>query len=791
MMRLMALLGAIAVTLTSVMSLADAQAFTYQGFLRNSGTPANGSFNMTFRLYDVASGGTPLATFGPTSVPVNNGLFTVELNFPPSVWNGGTRYLEILVNATLLTPRVKISPTPYAATLRMFDSGFSNPDRMVITHSPEYTNWGLQYRDSDDTFHFLAGGVSQVRIGLGDGRVGIGTASPTTALDVAGTTRTTGFQLPTGAAAGRVLTSDASGTASWQALPSGASVWTVSGSNIYNNNTGKVGIGTTTPITRLHVFGGDWDTSATEGDFAIGDSNHRLKMGISLGGAGAGHATIAAQGGVNALSLGAGTTLTSQRTLTILGTGRVGIGTTSPSTKLHVVDTGTAVSAVSTATTGTTYGGYFASNSTAGTGVVGYVTATTGTTYGVFGQSDSIEGTGVYGRATATSGINYGVYGLSASPNGTGVFGWATATTGFTYGVIGQSASTSGTGVVGSATAITGINYGVLGESLSTEGRGVVGSATATTGITYGGYFESASGEGFGVVGSATATWGYTYGVFGRSDSPYGKGVLGRAYATTGVNYGVYGLSSSTDGRGVFGWATATTGAAWGVYGRSESTSGRAVVGIANATTGTTYGGHFENVSPYGRGVVGSATATLGNTVGVYGRCDSPDGYGVYSVGRFAATGTKAFQIDHPLQPETYYLNHFCTEAPEPLNAYSGNVVTDAQGYAVVRLPDYFESINRDFRYQLTVIGEFAQAIVSQKIRNNQFVIRTDKPFIEVSWRVEAVRNDRWVQQYGFQTEQEKEKEIQGRYLHPELYGQPKERGIHYHPEPERNETPK
>ncbi len=68
----------------------------------------------------------------------------------------------------------------------------------------------------------------------------------------------------------------------------------------------------------------------------------------------------------------------------------------------------------------------------------------------------------------------------------------------------------------------------------------------------------------------------------------------------------------------------------------------------------------------------------------------------------------------------------------------------------------------------------------------NQFVIRTSKPFVEVSWEVKAIRDDHWVQEYGFQTEQEKEDEIKGKYLNPELYGQPKERGIHYRPEPER-----
>lgn len=123
---------------------------------------------------------------------------------------------------------------------------------------------------------------------------------------------------------------------------------------------------------------------------------------------------------------------------------------------------------------------------------------------------------------------------------------------------------------------------------------------------------------------------------------------------------------------------------------------------------------------------------------------------------------------------------------------YRGNVVTDARGYATIALPGYFDSINRDPTYHLTVIDDsddFVLAKVVRKIRNNQFVIRTSKPHVEVSWEVKAIRNDRWVQMYGYQTEQEKEDTIKGKYLNPELYGQPKELGSFYHPEMER-ETP-
>jgi len=214
------------------------QPFTYQGYLRQGGAPLNNpSQSMQFRIYDALTGGTLLWNSGALTVNVSNGLFTVQLTPPITVWTGADRFLEIQVGATTLTPRVRIGSTPYANTstqLNMFQSGISNPDRMVITHSPAFSNWGLQYRDSDDSFHFLSNGTTVLRIGLG---------SPL------------GLQIPAGASAGRVLTSDASGNASWQALPAGASVWAVSGANIHNTNTGNVGIGTATPTAKLDVNG--------------------------------------------------------------------------------------------------------------------------------------------------------------------------------------------------------------------------------------------------------------------------------------------------------------------------------------------------------------------------------------------------------------------------------------------------------------------------------------------------------------------------------------------------------
>ncbi|GBC92488.1 hypothetical protein HRbin15_00958 [bacterium HR15] len=190
-------------------------------------------------------------------------------------------------------------------------------------------------------------------------------------------------------------------------------------------------------------------------------------------------------------------------------------------------------------------------------------------------------------------------------------------------------------------------------------------------------------------------------------------------------------------------------------------------------------------------GVFGYAWDLTGSSQGVVGQAESRDGYGVFSLGRFAASGTKSWIIDHPIHPETYYLNHFCTEGPEPYNAYSGVVELDANGEAWVQLPDYFELINRSPRYLLTPIGApMPNLHIAQEVQGNRFKIAGGVPGKKVSWRVEAIRNDRWVQHYGYQTEQEKPREQQGKYLHPELYGQPKERGIFYHPDLNRSRAP-
>ena len=114
------------------------------------------------------------------------------------------------------------------------------------------------------------------------------------------------------------------------------------------------------------------------------------------------------------------------------------------------------------------------------------------------------------------------------------------------------------------------------------------------------------------------------------------------------------------------------------------------------------------------------------------------------------------------------------------MNVYNGNVITNADGFATIELPGYFETLNKDFRYQLTVVGTFAQAIIKEKISNNSFVIQTNQPEVEVSWQVTGVRKDPWAVANPIVDEQEKVGREKGKYLNPELYGKGEEESIFY-----------
>jgi hypothetical protein len=296
------------------------------------------------------------------------------------------------------------------------------------------------------------------------------------------------------------------------------------------------------------------------------------------------------------------------------------------------------------------------------------------------------------------------------------------------------SASTSSS----SSAAVVG-NDNTSGGSAGVAGTSTNGTGVVATGIT--GLLGTGAGEdGVGVSAS---------------------GNLG-VYAN-GIAAGVYGVSTTSTG--VIGTSTNYIG----VYGSGGSTG---VTGVSSSGPGVV----AQSATAWAVDAYGTSTAT-----GVL--AGSASGWAAWFNGNVDVDGnlSKAggsFKIDHPLDPANKYLYHSFVESPDMMNIYNGNVITDAQGDAVVPLPDWFETLNRDFRYQLTVIGQFAQAVVAGEIADGRFSIKTDKPNVKVSWQVTGIRQDAWANAHRIPVEQQKPKLERGFYLHPDLYGAPEEKGV-------------
>jgi hypothetical protein len=101
------------------------------------------------------------------------------------------------------------------------------------------------------------------------------------------------------------------------------------------------------------------------------------------------------------------------------------------------------------------------------------------------------------------------------------------------------------------------------------------------------------------------------------------------------------------------------------------------------------------------------------------------------------------------------------------MNIYNGNVTLDANGEATVTLPDYFEALNIEYRYQLTPIGAPGPSLyIAQEISGNQFQIAGGTPDSRVSWQVTGVRNDRYARENRIVVEQDKPEAERGTYIY-------------------------
>ena len=691
-MKRMFLICALALLLVPCLAQADiAEIMSYQGVLRDGSGNAvpDDDYLVTFRIYDVDTGGTPLwtesQTLAATGGIINAHLGSVEplntLGFDVPYWLGITVDPE-----SELVPRTAFTTVPYAAHAGFADTCLEGDD-----------DWQVS---GDNVYHDV-------------GYVGIGTPTPAVKLDVvAGDARCARFQNDSGTNRFTVMAVNSSGNTGGFFSGIEPGYYPAQPTAVF----GKAGPGCCAALftseDRDALFAcstdarGVWGRSATDHsgyfdggglgvyiDDQLETNGFRMQPGSAYGyvltsdGSGAGTWQAAA-----AVSDGDWNIAANDMYSTV--SGRVGIGLTLPTAKLEVYNE-------------TTEEGLEVKHG--GLSAVRVV---------------NIERTSVPGSLNDLLQLKI----PAGSPDDC-QFIEAEHGSAVTFSVDGDGSIMS---------------RGTLDVYGSDENQAEVSTSSATA--------ETRAISGV-VIGAGYAD---AIGVWGHS-----------------IPQPAYGIGGSFEGgyRGVVGDVN------------SDSGSGYAYKGVEGSATG--------DCSGINHGVSGFASGGLTN-FGVYGEAGvGTYNYAGYFVGDVHLTGTltggtKSFKIDHPLDPTNKYLLHTSVESDEMMNIYNGNVTLDVRGEATVEMPEWFEVLNRDFRYQLTSIGAPGPNLyVAEKVSGNRFRIAGGEPGSEVSWQVTGVRHDPFSEANRTVVVQEKPAHEVGKYMHPAAYGMPVTAGVDYHEERE------
>ena len=128
---------------------------------------------------------------------------------------------------------------------------------------------------------------------------------------------------------------------------------------------------------------------------------------------------------------------------------------------------------------------------------------------------------------------------------------------------------------------------------------------------------------------------------------------------------------------------------------------------------------------------------------------------------------------------------HSCVESSEMMNVYNGNIILDNNGKATIELPEWFDALNKEFRYQLTCIGGYSPVYIAEEISNNSFKISGGTSGMKISWQITGIRQDPYANENRIQVEVEKSAKEKGHYLHYKAYNQPIEKSIEVVKDPE------
>jgi trimeric autotransporter adhesin len=734
-----------------IIAKAQPSGFTYQGRLAENGVSANGPHDLRFILFDAPIGGSqqgPILTL--EEVPVTAGNFSVTLDFGSAAFPGAARYLEIAVrpgestgNFIVLTPRQSVAATPYAIRSLSAASADAAANATTATNATNATT-AVNFSGAlggDVTGNQGATTVGRLRnIPLptpaqsDDGRVlryqndGVNPPSFVLAADANSGGTITGVTAGTGLSGG-----GASGNVNVSLAAGG-----VSATELANNavTTAKLVDGNVTDAKIATVAGNKITGTIPVASVPAGSASYIQNTATQQAGA---IFNISGNGTIGG-ALTAGTLSGNGAALTNLNAANIASGVM-----------GTARGGTGLGTTGAA-GNYLRSNGTAWTS-------------SALLAADLPSGSGHYIQNTTTTqtGTHFNISG-----NGTVGGTLASANLG-----IGTSAPEARADIRHEGVGVNSLMITEAGGFPTIIGRSSNGTLAAPTALSSGSNFLRLSGRGHTGTGFS-GDQAYIDMLAAQPWTDANRGTLIR-FATTANDSIAASPRMLIDHDGRVGIGTTAPDTLLHVRSTVTPTPGI----LASVITGEGVGeqrigvhGIASSVSlPGGRAIQGTATGTS-STAGYF------DGFVTITGG--LSKGGGSFKIDHPLDPANKYLYHSFVESPDMMNIYNGNVTTDATGLAEVVLPEWFEALNRDFRYQLTVLGQFAQAIIAEKIKGNRFKIRTSLPFVEVSWQVTGIRKDAYAEKHRIQVEEEKPEKERGSYLHPAAFNQPEEKGVEW-----------
>lgn len=700
----------------------------YQGYLTNStGDALDGTYNLTFTIFDAATGGNSKWTESHNGVVVNNGLFTLVLGslYPilDTVFSGQDRYLQIRVGLQDISPRTLITASAYSqkvstvdgATGGTIDGGiiivpdnFIDPanaldvrdlsDNSVVTITVTSTSAAfMDFYDPVDTKDGNAFGSHYARLGK-NGLQFFNSISGDTVLSIE----------PNGSifSTGQVVVGQNSSNSGLWATSFGYSNQATGDTSTISGGSSNIASGA------LSAISGGGNNNASQFATVIGGGQNNSSLGA--------YATVS--GGLSNTSSGYASTVA----------GGYANGTSGDYSAMGGGYLGEIIGNYSSIVGG--YGNaVHGANSSIGGGFYNYIN---GPSYSMIpgGYKNNITGNFAFAA------------GSGAYASNDGCFVWSDAAdTGFTFSSTGNNQFLiNAAGGVGIGTNNPGSAQLKVQTSKAYGGEFSTDLGSSAARAIYGHYDGTTALDGQGVYGYSVPVDYYGYG--GRFQGGY-RGVLGEMYPTgTGSYIAVYGYNSGS----------LTSGSKYGVN------------GTASGTGTTNYG------------VYGSASGATTNYAGYFN--------GNVSITGTISKGGGSFKIDHPLDPAHKYLYHSFVESPDMMNVYNGNIVLGSDGTAVVTMPDYFTALNKDFRYQLTCIGGFAPVYISQEIKDNQFVIAGGEAGMKVSWQVTGIRQDPFANAHRIPVEENKTGDEYGKYLYPEVYGKSNVQGIDAAREAKNNE---